>query len=44
MIETGETTATLTVVESLMRAELYDLNGGLIVGKLDVLDLTRNQD
>ena len=42
MLETGETTATPTAVKGIGRAELYDLNKGLIVGKLDILGLIRS--
>ena len=36
-----ETTAIPIAVEGLVGAELYDLNGGLVAGKLDMLGLTR---
>ena len=39
MLGTGKTTATPTAVEGLVGAELYDLNGGLIAGKLNALSL-----
>ena len=37
-----KTTAIPIVVEGLMGAGLYDLNGGLIMGKWDTLSLTQN--
>ena len=38
----GETTTTPIAVEGLVGAELYDLNRGWIVGKLDALGLMGN--
>ena len=42
MLETGEKTATLTIVEGLVRAELYYLKGGLVAEKLNALGLTQS--
>ena len=38
----GKTTVTPTIVEDLVRTELYDLNEDLIAGKLDILGLARS--
>ena len=42
VLETGKTTVILIVIEGLVGAEFYDLNGGLIARKLDVLGLIRS--
>ena len=42
VLKMEKTTTTPTVVEGLVGAELYDLNGSLIAGKLDVLGLMQN--
>lgn len=42
VLGTGEATATLTAVKGLVGADLYDLNGGLVAGKFDVLGLAQS--